>query len=93
MVIATSVEKRQLEEARHNLYPAHGLDGWEMAKYDWQEDGTARFMYVRDNGNGVVERKPVIRRQPSKVTVSGNELRDTYYADLLMYLRLTGGEK
>lgn len=43
--------------------PLHRQTGWELAKYEWREDGTARFLYVRDNGNGVVERQSVTRNQ------------------------------
>jgi len=39
--------------------PVHGQDGWELAKYEWREDGSARFLYVRNTG----ERREVRRTQ------------------------------
>lgn len=45
--------------ARNDLYPTHGKDGWLLAKYEWREDGTARFLYIRNTG----ERRDVTRTQ------------------------------
>lgn len=43
--------------------PVHGKNNWELAKYEWREDGTGRFLYTRDNGAGSIERREVIRQQ------------------------------
>lgn len=42
--------------------PRHGVQGWELAKYEWR-NGLGRFLYVRDNGGGKVERREVYRQQ------------------------------
>lgn len=57
---ARAWEKQELARVRYDLdKPVHGKGGWELAKYEWREDGTGRFLYVRNTG----ERREVIRTQ------------------------------
>lgn len=60
LALEKQYEKAEIAKLRAELNePVHGQGGWELAKYEWREDGSARFLYVRNTG----ERRSVIRQQ------------------------------
>ena len=56
--------------------PQHGIDGWELDDYEWDEKtGVARFEYTRTLVDGTIEGRVVAKAQPANRTHTGWYMR------------------